>query len=360
MASMTYRDGRFVAVVPTEAGGTAEVVIDASTPAEAEAMFQAARGPSLVGISKITRLTADIVSAIVCGRSITMQQAVSEYLLHTSTSGRLSPKTLDNHRLCLGQWMRQVGHQRLAEVDESNVSSWVNDSSAVKRGTRLGRLAAARALFAYAVDKRMAMRNPANLVEVDLRRLSHAQLETEHHPCLDVDHVDNIIARLPSIAQPGWMTFGFLSDAVTIGYDCALRLSDIASLEADSVSHDTITLFMRKTGQRIQLPTTSRVTAILARRKLAVRSGRLWVPEHERNINPRLRSTLSLAFTSAFARLGYQQCGFHSLRAGSATAMALDGATVQQIAERLGHTNTSVTSRTYIRRENAAVIGGRR
>ena len=44
MASLTFRDGRFIAVVPTEAGGTAEVIVDASTPAEAEAMFAAAGG----------------------------------------------------------------------------------------------------------------------------------------------------------------------------------------------------------------------------------------------------------------------------------------------------------------------------
>lgn len=360
MASLTYRDGRFIAVVPTEAGGTAEVVIDAKTPAEAEAMFAAAKGDDIVAVSKITRLTADIVSAIVCGRNMEVSTAVTEYLEHASQCGKLAPKTLENHRSCLAQWLRLLGDRRLGELDERDVAAWVNDASSVKHGTRLIRLAAARSFLSYAVDRRMTMRNPANLVSVDARRLNHEQLETKHHALLHEAQVEDIVSRIGSVAQPYWMAAGFLSDAVTIGFDCALRLSDIASMEASSVGDQRITLFMRKTSTRIELPVTDRVAAILARRKLAVGSGRLWPAEHERNVNPKLRSTLSMAFTSAFAKLGYPQCGFHSLRAGSATAMALSGATVQEIAERLGHANASVTSRNYVRRDNAAIIGGRR
>lgn len=360
MASLTFRDGRFIAVVPTEAGGTAEVIVDASTPAEAEAMFAAAKGDDLVAVSKITRLTADIVSAIVCGRNMEVSTAVGEYLDHASQCGRLSPKTLENHRSCLAQWLRLLGGKRLGELTEGDVAMWVNDASRVKHGTRLIRLAAVRAFLSFAMDRRMIMRNPANLVAVDARRLNHDQLETKHHALLHEEQVADIANRIRSVTQPYWMTAGFLSDAVVIGFDCALRLSDIASMESSSVGASSITLFMRKTSTRIELPMTDRVAAILARRKLAVGSGRLWPAEHERNINPKLRSTLSMAFTSAFAKLGYPQCGFHSLRAGSATAMALSGATVQEIAERLGHANASVTSRNYIRRDNAALVGGRR
>ena len=66
--------------------------------------------------------------------------------------------------------------------------------------------------------------------------------------------------------------------------------------------------------------------------------------------DPSRRAHLSVIFGRFFERCGFPGYSFHCLRASYATTMAKQGATLEEIAERLGHSSER-TTREYVRPE---------
>ncbi|MHC1764589.1 MAG: tyrosine-type recombinase/integrase [Verrucomicrobiia bacterium] len=112
----------------------------------------------------------------------------------------------------------------------------------------------------------------------------------------------------------------------------------------------TATIWADKSNTRVQLPVTDWVIELLG---TLPRSDETYVLPNERAIanDPVRRATLSMAFGRFFRRFGFRGVSFHGLRTSYATTMALQGAGLQTIAERLGHKSIHTTT-VYVSKES--------
>ena len=102
---------------------------------------------------------------------------------------------------------------------------------------------------------------------------------------------------------------------------------------------------------------TSRVLRLIA----SIQTGdQKYVFPNEREIvnDVNRRALLSVNFGRFLKSVGLDGYSFHSLRATYATTMANQGATLDEIAEALGHKGTEVT-KAYVRKPGAAKVAMR-
>lgn len=330
----------------TEAGSKRTINTFCTTCEEAEAVVSKAKVPELETASKVLRLTSEVVTLITANRSVTVADAITEWDAWLKVTAR-SERTRTNNVIAVRQWSREMGLEAktIGSITTDDIHRWVNRPNQTdKRGTRLMKLSAIRNLFRFCGLKRYVLSDPSQLVAVDFRLMNHRQKETKHKAVFSDHDIEYLLANAHG-AEPPSITPGFFKAAIILGRDLGLRLGDICNLEwaCFDLPAKTATIWTDKSNTRVQLPVTERVIELLG---TLPRLDETYVFPNERAIvnDPVRRATLSMAFGRFFRELGFRGLSFHSLRASYATTMALQGAELSAIAERLGHKSVRTTS----------------
>ena len=341
--------------VTTEAGSVKRLSTFCTTRAEAEEVVKASKIKDIERSSKIHRLTAEVVTLITANKSITMSDALAEWVEWMKVGVR-SPRTRENNASTIRLWLRQAGieSKTIGMITADEIHAWINDPNRPdKLGTRTMKLAAIRNLMRFCGVKRYILSDPSQLVSVDYRVISHEQRETKHKQVFEDDEIDFILANCDGM-EPDSMSDGFFRASIMLGRDLALRLGDICNLEWScfDLQKGTVTVWTDKANTRVVIPMTGRVAELVA--DLPREDPRFLFPAEQMIANdPKRRSMMSVYFGRLFKSLGFDGYSFHSLRATMATTMAAKGATIEEIAKALGHNGTGST-KSYIRRDGSS------
>ena len=346
------------AEVVTEDGSVRRLNTLCATRAEAQEATAKLR--QIEAAAREHRLTAEVVTLITANRQITVDEALAEWA-DWSKAGVRSPKTRYNVLVTLAQWSREMtlGARSIGTISTDDIRPWVNPPDApTKRGTRLLKLSAVRALFRYCLLKRYVLSDPSQLVSVDFRLMTHPQRETRHKPVFTDAEITYLLKRAGE-AEPASITAGFFRAAIILGRDLALRLGDICNLEWASFHYArrVVTVWTDKSNTRVEVPLTTRVVRLLA--NLPAEDDRYIFPSERAIANdPDRRAMLSVAFGRFFQGCGFAGYSFHCLRATYATTLARQGLSLAEIAVKLGHKSTT-TTRAYVRTPEASQVAAR-
>jgi integrase len=341
--------------VITEAGHLQRLSTFCKTKVEAEDVVRDSKIKDIERSAKIHRLTADVVTLITANKTITMNDALAEWV-EWMRIGVRSPRTRDNNASTVRLWLTQTGidSKTIGTVTADEIHSWINNATRPdKLGTRMMKLSSIRNLMRFCCVKRYILSDPSQLVSVDYRVISHDQRETKHKLVFEDDEIDFILENCGSM-EPASMSAGFFKSSIMLGRDLALRMGDICNLEWSCFDFQkrTVVVWTDKSNARVVIPITDRVTNLVS--GMTRVDKRFLFPVEQLIANdPKRRSMMSVYFGRLFKSLGFEGYSFHSLRATMATSMAAKGATIDEIAKALGHNGTSST-KSYIRRDGSS------
>lgn len=343
--------------IKSESGQTHKVLLETFDEAEALKMVERAHVEKLEQAGQISRLTSEVVSLIVANRKITCMEAVNEWDQWLAKTAR-SNRTHTNNIGVIRKWMADMAcaNKAVSEITDEAINQYVNPlESDLKRGTRALRLSAIRGLMQFCLHRRYILSDQSQLVRLNHRVMSHTQRETKHKPVFTDDEVLFLLAKADG-AEPPSVTPGFIKAAIILGRDLAIRLGDICNLEWDCFDFVKMTasIWTAKAGSRVEIPLTNRVVSLIS--SMPVHDKKFLFPRERAIINDvNKRALLSVVFSRFLDSVGMRGYSFHSLRASYATTMANQGATMEEIAEKLGHKNSTVT-KVYIRKPGAAKV----
>lgn len=338
------RSGRYRVRFHTESG-VRTISTGASSLTEARKLVEEAKIEELERTAKAVRLTGNVVSQILCGRTVTVELAIGQWVQWMEEAG-LSPRTRENNRAYVVAWAAaaRVSKRQPSAVGPQEINAWVNAQGEIKAGTRRVRLSAMRSFFGYCVDAGLSLSNPAKLVRVQMDLLTHRQKETASRKIF----TDAELAALIDATQPdGTHASAFWHGAIQIGRWTGLRLGDICQLEWGSFAETgQMRVWTDKRDRRVSLPVGPELVVAVS----AIPSTHpVYCFPVQRDLirDPSKRSNLSKQFSRLCARLGMAGRSFHELRHTYATASAENMIPMPQIARDLGHASPE-TTRGYV------------
>ena len=344
------RDGLYHVIFTASGGEEVSLNLNCTNLEDAERTAKLAKIEELEQAAKIKALTADAMTMVVAGRMVTVQEALDEYVQWMGNQP-LSQRTIEARKLEIQQFITtaKIGQKSVGSIDEETIGNFINEGGSTKFGTRGTKLSIIRSFMTFCSSRGWILGNPATLVRVDWRGLSHVQKEVKHKTLLTDEEIETVLAGLGK-DDPFWTA------AIVISRDCGLRISDICCLEWKSIDYrkHIITVHTQKTGTRVELPMTRRVIASLLRVPIATRTEKYVFPVERSDVRDTAkRSKFSVYFKRILAKHNITGKSFHSLRATFATdeymsMQGVDQEAMKAVAEKLGHKGTKVTSH-YVR-----------
>ena len=312
----------------------------------------ALRVVELAGVAKLelaakaNALTAETVTAIVAGRKITAADAAVQWLDWLQTNRE--PATAANQGCFLNAWLERLGAKTwpIARLTEKHVDEYINDDSPATAATRGGRLASLRSFFEFASARGYLVGNPARLVEVRLRNLSHAQKEPKKRVPITEKEYHSIMADGTDY------TLGrFMHAATALSYWTGLRMGDIANLEWDCFTGREIVVWTGKRDKRVALPLDNPLIGsgelkllLLGLAEDARPGAKHLFPDARKLANdPTQRSRLSVYYGRLLERVSIEGKSFHCLRHAFVTRLKRAGVTIEEIGRIVGHSDTKTT-----------------
>jgi len=309
--------------------GPREVTTKCSDKEAARKVVKQAGLEQIESAARAGKLSAAVLSKVLAGRKITLENSKAEWLKWLGNSGR-SPRTIDNYNQEIGGWLASMPTLTPTEITDDMINRWLNDpAKAEQLSSRKARHAALRTFLDFCAAKDWVFGNPARLVRVNMSLLTHSQKEKKRR----LPFTDEEVATVLAGTDPG----SFWHSAVAIGRYLGLRLSDIAKLEWDTFAEPGVAVvWTDKRDRRVALPTTH-PTLLKALEAIPREHKRFVFPDQrELALDMKRRSYLSCDFSRVCARLGITK-SFHSLRHAFATALDREGKPLWYIADAMGH-----------------------
>ena len=297
--------------------------------------------------AKANALTAETVTAIVAGRKITAATATDQWLDWLRTNREIS--TVTNHGYYVAAWLERLDAKTwpIARLTEQHVDGFVNDQSETTAATRGSRLAALRSFFLFCSARGYVVGNPAALVEVRLRDLTHEQKEPKKRVPITADEYRRIMAWPTEDMALG----KFMTAATAISYWTGLRLADIASLEWPCFTGTELIVWTGKRDRRVALPLSNPLIGsgelkmvLLGVAEDARPGARYIFPDaHKIVTDPTDRAKVSVYYGRLLDQIGIEGKSFHCLRHAFVTRLKKAGVTIEEIGRIVGHSNTKTT-----------------
>ena len=294
---------------------------------EAKALAQAAGLAQLDIAHRAGLLTAQTVQRLTMGKVVTASAALAAYRTYLTRTG-LSELTQHIYAQRVDAFLNRRLDAPVSALTEAMVHAYINPDSPIMVGTRVNRRKALVSFFKFCAGRGYILGNPAELVEVQIHKLTHKQMEPlQKKPVFFVDM--KVLPDFWRFAAKMAITFG-------------LRLSDVATMEWGSFSvPGKLVIWTDKTRTRIEFdipPEIQEEVDALPRRDPEL----LFPDQWEVVQSPTRRALLSVQFKRLTG------VGFHQLRAGFATRLAQEGESLLSIQRRMGHATAAMTQQ-YIR-----------
>ena len=328
-------------------GKTHQRTTRATNEADAKAIVEASGIKRIELAAKAGALTSEALTAVVAGRKVTVADAILQWMEWMEINRE--PSTAKNQSTFLNAWVERIDAKRwpISRITEQHIDGYVNDESDATAATRGSRLAAIRSFFLFASARGYLVGNPAALIEVRLRNLSHEQKEPKKRVPITADEYRRIMAWPVEELALGQ----FMRSATAIAYWCGLRLGDIASLEWASFTGSELVVWTGKRDARVALPLSD---PLIGSGELSLvfiglmedrRPDARYVFPAERKIAMDMdeRAKLSVYYGRFLEKVGIEGKSFHCLRHSFATRLKRAGKTLEEIGRVIGHSNTKTT-----------------
>ncbi len=306
---------------------------------EAKAVAARSKAEEIERISKVTRLTSDMVSRIVCGKDINIGFAIEKYSVWACKN--LVKRTADNHVSYTRKWASEMKLENKTpqSIEDSDVFEWINNNLKIKASTKRVRRAAVKNFLNFCFNKGWMLHKPAENCMIRMDLMKHKQKETISHASMD----DEDIKALLNEASAFWKT------AIHLATKTGLRLGDICSIEWDCFDGNKVNVWTDKSNTRISVKVPEKLVNSLC--NLPVSDATYVFPnERKRYLDVKRRSGLSVSFkrlcevtARKTGRKSLNTKSFHGLRSYYAKNKKMNGAKVEEIAKDLGHSSVKTT-----------------
>lgn len=232
---------------------------------------------------------------------------------------------------------------RLAELNPETIRGWVNTAGPTKLSSRKVYLAMLKSFFKFMHSHGWLFFNPAEIVRVDRRKLSHEQIERKHWEPFTNEEFERLLSVIPSGSF--WYT------AAVISRYSGLRMIDIAMLEWRSIEKPgVIVVHTKKTGSRVEIPITNSLMQEVISCISADPNDRFLFPTYAKRIEiPTVRSGMADEFKALCLKAGLQNKHFHLLRKTFAMSQQSAGVEITKVAALLGHASPATTQEHYLK-----------
>lgn len=332
------RSGNYAVRFKTSTGYTTKS-LGTQSMSEAKALVKEAKIEEIESAAKIGALQREAIASIVSGSDVKMQDAISEWKEYKENLAQ-SENTIFSQEAILQAFASRQKISSINQVNESNISAYINEAGKVKLGAREQRLSAIKSLLQFSVAKCYILTDPSKLVAVDKSKLTHKKKEKKKRKPITEFEFHHILMNSEH----------FNKQATALAWWTGMRLSDIARLEWDSIDFESKTLIVhtKKTDTRICLPLDHELIGggvlIKLLSEIEVIDNTYVFPHQcELDKDVSRRATLSTYYGRMLARLGIEGKSFHSLRHSFVSRCRKDGRTLEGIALWVGHSSAKTT-----------------
>ncbi len=302
-------------------------------------------------VASFTRLTdakkwaEDTQSAIRNGRhfkSSTAKRYTLEWLIDKYTREVLdiSPKPTRNQRLYLGYWKQTLGDYALSEVTRARISEYRNKiiGSANQYGKERGLASANRYTEALGAMLEYAMREWEFIEQNPVRSLKKLKEPRGRVRFLNDIERSNLLEMCRSSTNP------FLHIIVVLALSTGARKNEILSLKWQDVDFERRRMIFHETknGERRSVPLQGCALGLMLDHTKNRRNDTDYVfPAKGRNQPVDIRT----AWENAVKNASITDFRFHDLRHSCASYLAMNNASLTEIAEVLGHKTLQMVRR---------------
>ncbi len=271
----------------------------------------------------------------------TLESALETFEVWAARGGRLSPTTVYTYCIQLKQWLKRMkaGGRSPSSVTSEEIYDYLyRPEWNASIGTIGVHKSSLWKFFEYMRNEGIIQGNPVSNVRINGVGMAHERLEPLKRQPFTEEEIAKILAKLK----------GFYLIAAKLSLATGLRMSDIVGLEWDSwPGRDrTIIVHTDKTGARVEFKEIPQdiVDDLKARWETRDQNSPYVFPtEQSRFSEPVDRCKLSLRFSNKLRSCGVFKKSFHCFRHTYITRRRSEGAPLTQIAEEVGHANTTTT-----------------
>jgi integrase len=333
------------------APGSKPVRISTGTKSRAAArkMIKAANLEEVQMAAQANLLTAEAITRLKAGKRVTVAGALKDYLETLPLRGYRA-STINHETAVLNRWSEDMKLAALpiGAVEDKHIDKFINGRHDGKYTTRIRQLSAIRVFLRFCLDRGWIAVNPAATMAVATDSMPQAMLlEEETKPFTD-DEVKKILASDDAR--------GFWHAATLIGWHTGLRLSDVATLQWDSLRGDRIQVFTSKGRSLVDMELSPELKSLFA---IWPRGDSRYVFQGQAAEALAGSSNLSQQFRRLCIGLGIEGKSFSSLRHGFAMKSMVDAsekklkmvqeligaASLDEVRKLLGHAKSKVTLR---------------
>lgn len=338
-------------------------------------------------VTRMARLEAAVARRMageaMAWNATTITRSIKEWKRQMQTRG-LADGTIDDYLTYLKSFLNHAkvkGKDAPGSITDEMAAKWVNAPTSQKASTRRLMLCVLKLYCGFCRAKGYMACNPAEAVQkINMSKLSFEQKETKRKiPFTDeeIDHLTGFIqaqidltssdlARIDEFFHDksyhakrlqdriNWLKFW--RAAVPIGRWLGLRISDIASLERQSIQYDAerIVIFMRKTNMRLELPLPPQLRNALS--TIEITHDQFVFPDQRKINASKNRWHIVKQFTALVKAAGIKDRSFHCLRSSCSidlrgrlmAAGKTEAEAVELVRKHLGHASSSTTEKHYL------------
>ena len=383
--------GQYSVRIRTPHGERSFPISGATTYQEALKIARKAAVEELAVAASVTKLTSEVVTTLLVGRTVKVSEVINEWTRTMSASGT-KDRTVQNCRQILTQFAKNSGllDKQPSTIDATHIDGFINGDDGTKLSTRKLKLTILRGFCDFCGHRAYIVGNPARVVRnVNVSKLPMALKErTKRSPMSDseverlVSYLESKIhsllrkidAVLPEHRQRSKVvaeyrsrisSYGFWIFAIIMSRYTGLRLSDVCSLEWDSIKDpNTVIVWTRKRDKRVVIPAHPQVKHVIS--IIPPIDERFCFPEYAQLNNSHMRSQISVQFNRICKRAGVKERCFHDLRrafaSGIVDQMVAAGWTVDEsiktAKELLAHSDIATTEWYVTMNKKPAILVG--
>lgn len=331
--------GNYSVKFKTRSGKSVTRSLDTKNKKRAMELVKEANIEKIETAGQIGALTRDAIASIVADRSVSVGECIDEWEKFSLVRAK-SANTVYTQLSLLNRFANFTGKRKLADIDDADISNFVNERVDIKLKSREQRLSAIKGLFAYAIANSYIISDPTLGIKVDASKLTHKQKETQSRIPFTKAEYNKMVNHAPY----------FFKQAVMLGWWTGLRAIDICKLEWDSWGEDHLTVWTEKTDTRVQLPYDSPDIGGGVLRNVITEieqnKTRYCFPEWAEVISdPNKRSRFSVYFSRFLSRMEIEGKSYHCFRHTFVSRIKAENynSSIEQIAKWVGHSNTETT-----------------
>lgn len=334
------------------ASGSKPIRISTGTKSKAVArkMIKAANLEEVQLAAQANLLTSEAITRLKAGKRVTAGGALKDYIEALPLRG-YSVATIRHETAVLNRWLADMKLAALpiGALEGKHVDKFINGRLGGKYTTRVRQLSAIRMFFRFCLDRGWIASNPAAILTVATDAMPQAMLLEEETKPLTEDEVKHILSS--DVAR------GFWHAATLVGWHTGLRLSDVATLQWDSLKNNRVQVFTNKGRSVVDMEMSTELKNLFA----------IWPRSSDsRYVFPAQAaealagsSNLSQQFRRLCIGLGIEGKSFSGLRHGFAMKSMVDAsdkklkmvqeligaASLDEVRKLLGHAKSKVTLR---------------